>query len=271
MKINIRILCRTALLLALCIASQFLKNTSVYITGSIINAILIISVLSCGLLSGVAISVITPLTSWWITGSPLISAMPLLLPCIILGNLIIVCSVWCFSTWLGKRVPAAERITTKDSRFRLVLTVCLVAAVLWAGASIAFLSTLSSISELMQLSTASPLTWMSLISSVGIFLFSVLLWVLCCRFPKTWLLIAGCVVGAVLKSGVMWLLIVKGVLPAFFPGSGLPDAALAVASTQFSITQLVTALLGSVLAVLIWTPLGKFLKKPEQLNESISD
>ena len=43
MKINIRILCRTALLLALCIASQFLKNTSVYITGTIVNIILIVS------------------------------------------------------------------------------------------------------------------------------------------------------------------------------------------------------------------------------------
>lgn len=268
MKINVRILCRTALLLALCIASQFLKNTSVYITGSIVNAILIISVLSCGLLSGVIISVITPLTSWWITGSPLISAIPLLLPCIMLGNLIIVCAVWCFSQWLGKRVPAAERIAMNDSRFRLVLTVCLVAAVLWTGASIAFLSTLSA---LLQLDKTSPLIWMSLISSVGIFLFSVLLWVLCCRFPKTWLLIAGCVVGSVIKSAVMWLLIVKGILPVFFPGTGLPEAAMNVASVQFSVTQLVTALLGSVLAVLIWAPLGRFLKKPEQSNESISD
>ena len=34
----------TALLLALCIASQFLKNTSVYITGPIINCILIVAV-----------------------------------------------------------------------------------------------------------------------------------------------------------------------------------------------------------------------------------
>lgn len=260
-KINIRTLTRTALLLALCIASQFLKNTSVYITGAIINAILIISVLSSGLFSGVLISIITPLTSWWITGSPLISAIPLLLPCIMLGNLIIVCAVWCFSQWLGKRAPAAERITMNDSRFRLVLTVCLVAAVLWAGASIAFLSTLSSV---LQLGKTSPLIWMSLISSGGIFLFCVLLWVLCCRFPKTWLLIAGCVVGSVIKAAVMWLLIVKAVLPAFFPASGLPEAAMGAASVQFSITQLVTALLGSVLAVLLWAPLGKYLKKPVQ-------
>ena len=261
MKINIRILCRTALLLALCIASQFLKNTSVYITGTIINAILIVSVLSCGLLGGTIISVITPLTSWWITGSPLISAIPLLLPCIMLGNLMIVFSVWFFSRWLGKRVPTAERIQTSDSRFRLVLTVCLVAAVLWAGASIAFLSALSAV---LQLDKTSPLIWMSLISSIGVFLFFVLLWMLCCRFPKTWLLIAGCVVGSVVKAAVMWLLIVKAVLPAFFPASGLPETMLSVASVQFSVTQLVTALLASVIVVLIWAPLGKYLEKQVQ-------
>ena len=261
MKINIRILCRTALLLALCIASQFLKNTSVYITDTIINAILIVSVLSCGLLGGTIISVITPLTSWWITGSPLISAIPLLLPCIMLGNLIIVFFVWFFFRWLGKHVPTAERIQTSDSRFRLVLTVCLVAAVLWAGASIAFLSALSAV---LQLDKTSPLIWMSLISSIGVFLFFVLLWMLCCRFPKTWLLIAGCVVGSVVKAAVMWLLIVKAVLPAFFPASGLPETMLSVASVQFSVTQLVTSLLASVIVVLIWAPLGKYLEKQVQ-------
>lgn len=261
MKINIRILCRTALLLALCIASQFLKNTSVYITGTIVSIILIVSVLSCGLLSGAVISVITPLTSWWITGSLLISAIPLLLPCIMLGNLIIVFSVWFFSAFLGRRVPTAERIQTNDNRFRLVLTVCLVAAVLWAAASIAFLSSLSAV---LQLEKTSPLVWMSLISSIGVFLFFVLLWMLCCRFPKTWLLIAGCVVGSVVKAAVMWLLIVKAVLPSFFPGSGLPETMLSVASSQFSITQLITALLASVIVVLIWTPLEKFLGKQVQ-------
>lgn len=261
MKINVRNLTRTAFLLALCIASQFLKNFSTYITGSVVNTVLILSVLSCGLLSGVVISVITPLTSWWITGSPLMSAIPLLVPCIIAGNLILVFAVWFFAEWLGKRVPEAERIRTGESRFRLVLTVCLVAAALWAGTSIAVLSTLFSV---LQLEKTSPLIWMSLVSSGGIFLFFVLLWVLCCRFPKTWLLIAGCVVGSVLKAAFLWLLIVKTVLPAFFPKSGLPEKLLTAASAQFSVTQLVTALIGSFLAVLLWASLEKVLKKQVQ-------
>ena len=69
MSKSVKILCRTAVLLALCIASQFLKNLSVYLTGSIINAILVIATLSCGFWSGIAISLVTPVTSWLITGS----------------------------------------------------------------------------------------------------------------------------------------------------------------------------------------------------------
>ena len=83
----------TALLLALCIASQFLKNTSVYLTGSVINCILILAAVFCGLWSAVTLSLITPLTSWLITGSPLMSAIPLIIPCVMIGNIIFTVSV----------------------------------------------------------------------------------------------------------------------------------------------------------------------------------
>lgn len=84
----------TALLLALCIASQFLKNTSVYLTSPIINCILILAAVFCGLWSAVALSLITPLTSWLITGSPLMNAIPLIVPCVMIGNIILAMSVW---------------------------------------------------------------------------------------------------------------------------------------------------------------------------------
>lgn len=256
MKLNIRILCRTALLLALCIASQFLKNTSVYITGSIINAILIITVLSCGLLSGVILSVLTPLTSWLITGSPLMSAIPLLMPSIMLGNIILVVFVWLFARWLQKRTPKSQRIKTNEAQFRLVLLVGLVAAVLWAGICVSFLASLANTLQI-GLSTSLILTILG--CSVGVFLFFGLLWVLCCRFPKVWLLVAGGVLGSVVKAGVMWSIIVKILLPAHF--SSLGKAVPAPVALQFSIAQLITALIGSVLAVLIWMPLSKAIKQ----------
>ncbi len=261
MRVNVRLLCRTALLLALCIASQFLKNTSVYITGSIVNAILILATLSCGFLSGAAISVIAPLTSWWITGSPLISAIPLLLPCIMLGNLLLVAFVWVFSSKIGLHTGKAERLELSDDRFRLVLTVAAVASALWASLSIAFLSSLA---ELLQVESASPLLITILISVIGTFLLFVCLWLLSSRFPAVWSLIAGMVFGAVFKSIAMWLTAVRGVLSAYGPASGLPEEALATARSVYSVKQLLTALLGGVLAFLIWLPLKKFLKKPTE-------
>lgn len=87
---------RTAILLALAVASQFLKNLSVYITGPIVNCILIVCALYCGPDNAAVLCVILPLTSWLITGSPVISAMPVILPCIMAGNLVPVLCVWLF-------------------------------------------------------------------------------------------------------------------------------------------------------------------------------
>ena len=159
----------TALLLALCIASQFLKNTSVYLTGPVINCILILAAVFCGLWSAAALSIITPLTSWLITGSPLMSAIPLLVPCIMAGNVI------------------------------LAVTVCLFVR----------------------------------------------------RSESTRSLLLGTLLGAVLKAAFMGGTISLLLLPLLGPSTGLPAPALAAARVTFSITQLITALIGGALAVLI--------------------
>lgn len=249
MKINVRLLCRTALLLALCIASQFLKNTSVYITGPIVNAILILSTLSCGFFSGAAISVITPLTSWWITGSPIMSAHPAIVPCVMMGNLLLVTSTWLFARWLKSKLPDTERMRFSDNRFRIVLIVALVACVLWAAVTLAFISSLASA---LQIEEISSLFIVALVLIAGVFLVFVCLWALVARFPQTWSFIAGMVIGSVVKAIVMWLLIVKIILP-----NAAPDAI----KMTFSVTQLLTALLGSVFAFLIWMPLKKWISE----------
>lgn len=159
----------TALLLALCIASQFLKNTSVYLTGPVINCILILATVFCGLWSAVALSLITPLTSWLITGSPLMSAIPMIVPCIMAGNVILAVSVW---------------VSIRKSR-------------------------------------------------------------------RTQNLLLGTLLGAVFKAAFMGSTISLLLLPLLGPTTGLPAPALAAARVTFSLTQLITALLGGVLAVLI--------------------
>ncbi len=90
MKITTKQITITALMLAICIISQFFKNTSVFITGPIINACLIIAGLGAGIYAGIILAVITPITSFWITGSPIMSAIPAIIPCVMVGNIIIV-------------------------------------------------------------------------------------------------------------------------------------------------------------------------------------
>lgn len=92
-KSKTRSLAIAAILLAVCIVSQFFKNLSVYITGPIINACLILCTMYAGLLYGVILAVITPVTSFIITGSPIMAAIPLIMPCVMVGNAILVVAV----------------------------------------------------------------------------------------------------------------------------------------------------------------------------------
>ena len=176
---------QTALLLALCIVSQYFKNFSVYITGPIINTILIIATLAVGLYSGLIISVITPVTAFIITGSPIMAAIPAILPVIILGNVILVCSTYYFQN---------------KHNFKYHLQ-------------------------------------------------------------------AGLFVGSILKAIFMGAVIVLVLLPllgdniaSHLPKPEVLPMVLATAKITFSVTQLITAFLGSILAYLIWMPLKKYLK-----------
>lgn len=98
MKFTTKQIARTGILLALCIVSQFFKNLSVYLTGPIINAVLIIAVLSVGLSCGLLIAVITPVTAYLIAPSPIIASIPPVMVMIMLGNCILVLCVWLFYT-----------------------------------------------------------------------------------------------------------------------------------------------------------------------------
>ena len=96
MKISTKQIAIGGVLLALMIASQFLKNISVFITGPIVNLILIIATLSVGLGMGVILSVIAPITSFLITGAPVMKAVPLIIPAVMVGNIIICVAAWFF-------------------------------------------------------------------------------------------------------------------------------------------------------------------------------
>ena len=85
-----------AALLAICIVSQFFKNFSVYITGPIINACLILAVVYCGLFWSVIIAILTPVTAFLITGAPIMKVVPAIMPLVMAGNLVLVVVFWLF-------------------------------------------------------------------------------------------------------------------------------------------------------------------------------
>lgn len=185
MKITTKQLVQTAVLLAICLVSQYFKNLSVYITGPIVNAVLIIATIGIGLGSGIILSIIAPITAFFFTGSPIMAGIPLMFPTIMIGNIIIVVVTYFFY---------------KKCSFNGHLPV-------------------------------------------------------------------GLILGSAAKAAFMGLVIVMVLLPIFgdniaVPAEKLP-VILAVAKTTFSITQLITSLLGSVYAYIIWIPLKKVMQNEQ--------
>ena len=174
MKLKTKHITVTAVMIALSIVViQFIKaplmiaGQNVAISGALINLILIIDTLYCGLVSGIILSVIIPVFSFILTQSPLISAVPVILPCIMIGNIVFVL----FAFVRNKKIEL----------------------------------------NLLPLSL---------------------------------------VVGSIAKAGIMTLLIVQWAIPQF--GASLAPKMVTMAKVTYSTTQLVAALFGSFLAIIIW-------------------
>lgn len=93
-KFSTRDITITAMLLAMCIVFQSLKSLSVYLTGSAVNCILVIAVLTCGLASGSVIAVLTPVIAYFMGATPIMNMIPLMIFVIAIGNELLVLVVW---------------------------------------------------------------------------------------------------------------------------------------------------------------------------------
>lgn len=97
MKKNyVQFLTRTALLLALCVVVQQFKSVSQFITGPMVNIILMVAALAVGLASGLTIAVLSPVLAFLISPAPIMQAMPQLMVLVMFGNAAIVLLVWLF-------------------------------------------------------------------------------------------------------------------------------------------------------------------------------
>ncbi len=164
---------RTAVLIALLVAVQYVtKGFGQFVTGSCVNLILAVSVLTCGLWSGAAVALISPFCAFLLGIGP---AFIQLVPAVAAGNVIYV----------------------------------------------------------------------------------VLLSLLCGKIKGAVGPYVSVVIAALAKFALLYTLIVKLLLPML----GLPEQKVAVMSAMFSWPQLVTALIGGVLCVLVYPVLKKAFQK----------
>lgn len=96
---------RTAVLTALLVVMQVITSSlgNTLVTGSIVNLILIISVITCGMLTGVTVAVISPICAKFLGIGPFWSFIPF----IVLGNIVLVL-VW---HYIGNRDTAINRLS----------------------------------------------------------------------------------------------------------------------------------------------------------------
>ena len=85
---------QTALLIAMVVATQAAFGSSQFVTGSIVNFILVAATILAGVSSGVVVGIISPVMSFIIIGRPV---FPVLLPFIALGNFVLVVAVYLIS------------------------------------------------------------------------------------------------------------------------------------------------------------------------------
>lgn len=128
----------SGIMLAICIASQFFKNLSVYITGPIVNLCLILTVMMAGLMCGLILAVITPVTAFIIAASPVMNAVPGIIPLIMLGNAVIVVMTHFF---VKPAVSDDRAIVNVQSVIRAVLSAAAKGAVMGLTISLWLLPT----------------------------------------------------------------------------------------------------------------------------------
>lgn len=89
LKKNIRVITTVGTALALCLLAQIFKSIQ-FVTGPLVNTILIITGLYVGMIPGVIVAILSPVMAYIFAPSPVMQALPQMIPVIMLGNSVIV-------------------------------------------------------------------------------------------------------------------------------------------------------------------------------------
>lgn len=123
-KNNIVWITRTALFLALLIIFQFIsKNMGQFITGSLVNLVLVTAGVTAGISAGLTVAILSPFFAFFLGIGP---AFPQLLPVIAIGNATIVLVTWLIMNKWNKTGAAGNALA-------IVLGAAAKFLVLWAG------------------------------------------------------------------------------------------------------------------------------------------
>ena len=167
--------------------------------------------------------------------------------------------LWITETAVMTAVLIALQVITKPmgqlvtgSCVNLVLGVAAIAGGLWCGLTVAVLSPFFAF--LLHIGPALfPIVPMIAIGNAVL----VVLYFMVGKKPLGGMSYVAAVAAAAAKFVTLWLLIVKLMLPML----GLPEQKMAVMSAMFTWPQLITALIGGVIAVTIAPMIRKALKK----------
>ena len=152
----------------------------------------------------------------------------------------------------GLTKPAGQFVT--GSCVNLILGVSTLVGGLWCGLTVALLSPFFAFA----LGIGPALIQIVPAIAVGNIVLVLLLWLICRKAKKLSVLsYGGAVAASVCKFAVLYALVVLLLLPLL----GLPEKQVAMMSAMFSWPQLVTALIGSFLAVTISPAIRKALHR----------
>ena len=152
----------------------------------------------------------------------------------------------------GLTKPAGQFVT--GSCVNLILGVSTLVGGLWCGLTVALLSPFFAFA----LGIGPALIQIVPAIAVGNIVLVLVLWLICRKAKKlSPLSYGGAVVASVCKFAVLYALVVLLLLPLL----GLPEKQVAMMSAMFSWPQLVTALIGSFLAVTISPAIRKALHR----------
>lgn len=86
---SVKIIATVGVALALCLVAQLFKSAQ-FVTGPLINVIIIFTGLYSGLVAGLFVAVISPIMAYFFSPAPIMQALPQMMFVVMVGNVLIV-------------------------------------------------------------------------------------------------------------------------------------------------------------------------------------